>query len=125
MKRNLTIEFNMFKGAKPGTFEKANCLRKDLTEAEAVLWNELRNNKLGFKFRRQHPLNHFIADFYCPTKQLVIEVDGDIHNIEDNKEYDENRTFELNKLELKVIRFTNEDVLCNLEKVLDEIKKYL
>ena len=73
------------------------------------------------KFRRQHPIANFIADFYCESHGLVIEVDGGYHNTKAQQEYDEGRTIELNKLNLKVIRFTNQEVRENLRLVLDEI----
>lgn len=70
----------LFKGAMARTFENARLLRKVSTEAEDLLWQELRNRKLmGLKFRRQHPLKNFVADFYCAEKNLVIEVDGNVH----------------------------------------------
>ena len=65
MKINKTIEFDFFYGAKPELFEKANAMRREMTEAERILWNRLRGGKLGLKFRRQHPISEFIADFYC------------------------------------------------------------
>ena len=87
---------NLTWAAKPGIFENAKELRKSMTEAEEILWKHLRNNKLNeLKFRRQHPLDIFIADFYCHQKKLIIELDGGIHDTLDQKEYDEGRTFEL------------------------------
>jgi len=104
------------------TLEKAKLLRKSETKTERLLWEQLNCKKFyGFKFRRQHPISQFIVDFYCHELKLVIEVDGDIHNIPENKEYDENRTFELEKFELKVLRFTNKDVENNMDIVLKTI----
>ena len=65
-------------------------LRKNMTEEEVILWSVLQNNKCGYKFRRQHSIGRFIADFFCPVKRLIIELDGGQHL--DNKEYDEERT---------------------------------
>lgn len=108
------------------TFRKARELRRNMTHAQTVLWAEIRNRKLeGIKFRRQHPIGQFIVDFYCSEKNLAIEIDGDIHADELIKEYDQNRSFELEKLGLKVIRFNNSEVLGNLNEVLQEIRKYL
>ena len=115
---NDTVEKTMFYGAKSITFERAKELRLNPTVAERVLWQILRNKKmLGLRFKRQHPINKFIADFYCHSLKLVIEVDGEIHNTTENKEYDENRTAELENYGISVLRFTNGEVLNNIERV--------
>ena len=78
------------------TFARAKELRKNMTPAEKVLWQRLRNYKVdGFYFRRQHPIKFFIADFYCAKADLIIEIDGGIHNNPDVCEHDVNRTAEL------------------------------
>ena len=119
-----TIEKKFHYGAKPDIFKLANELRKNMTEAEDKLWQRLRNRKLNnLKFRRQHPVNKFIADFFCAEKELIIEVDGGIHNDPDAKEHDENRTYELEQFGLKIIRFTNEEVMNDIDRVLEEILK--
>ncbi|WP_421943037.1 endonuclease domain-containing protein [Pedobacter sp.] len=116
----------LFKGANHKLFEFSKVLRKVGTDAEDILWQALRRKRLSsFKFRRQHPLDKYIADFYCHEAKLVIEVDGGIHNNPDNKEYDNNRGYELEQLGIKVLRFTNEEVSNNLEMVLNEIKGHL
>jgi very-short-patch-repair endonuclease len=116
----------LFKGATAATFENARNLRKVLTNAEELLWQELRNRKLqGLKFRRQHPISHYIADFYCAEKQLVIEVDGSIHNSKEAKEYDEARTRDLASMGIHVLRFTNDEVEKGIPSVLDRIATYL
>jgi very-short-patch-repair endonuclease len=74
-------------------------------------------------FRRQHPIGPFIVDFYCHEAKLVIEIDGNIHDSQENKEHDENRTFELEKLGLKVIRFKNEAIKGNIMDVLEILQK--
>jgi very-short-patch-repair endonuclease len=108
--------------AKPGIFEKAKDLRKFMTEPEKILWKYLRNNKLNsLKFRRQHPLDIFIADFYCHEKKLIIEMDGGIHDTKLQKEYDDGRTFELEEKGFKILRFRNEEVINNIEEVLSRI----
>ena len=97
-----------------------------MTDAEHVVWDCLRNRRLNnFKFRRQHPLGDFVADFFCLECNLVIEVDGDYHNTIEQAQYDEGRTYELNELKVKVIRFTNREVLSNIGFVLREIGKHL
>src|SRR5690554_1615384 len=97
--------------------------RKNPTEAEDLLWQEIRNQKLGAKFRRQHYIDNFIVDFVCLDKGLIIEVDGEYH--ETQKEYDENRTYELERFGFRVIRFTNDEVLNNTKEVLSKIQKEL
>ena len=96
--------------------------RVNPTHAENVLWHLLRGRQLdGFKFRRQHIIGSYIADFVCLDKWLIIEVDGLIHQIPENKISDAERTFELTKLGFNVIRFTNEEISNNPEKVLSTI----
>ena len=105
--------------------EEAKRMRKEPTDAEAVLWELLRDKKLGDKFRRQHLIDDFIVDFVCLSKNLVIEVDGGYHNDPTQKEYDQQRTLYLNEKGFRVIRFTNEEVLGNTEAVLTKIKDIL
>ena len=91
-----------------------------MTPAEQILWKHLRGRRLhGLKFRRQHPLGRFIADFYCAEHRLVIELDGDIHR--DQQEYDEARTDTLRNYGYRVLRFSNEAVFQRLDKVLEAI----
>jgi len=93
-----------------------------MTDAESALWEQLRGKKLGFKFRRQHPLGIFVADFYCHELHLVIEVDGDIHLKKEQSDWDDQRTANLNMMQIEVIRFTNEEVLCQIHIVLTSIR---
>jgi very-short-patch-repair endonuclease len=114
-------ENEIFYGAPAYVFEFASKLRKTMTPAEKILWEELRSNKLtGAKFRRQHPIYNYIADFYCHKAKLVIEIDGVIH--EKQKEYDISRDDDMNELGIKVIRFKNEEVMDNLGQVLKKIE---
>ena len=114
----------MFCGATPIIFERAKNMRLNPTKAEGKLWEILnRKQMLGLRFKFQHPIIMFIADFYCHKLKLVIEVDGDIHLIPENKERDESRTKEIEKHEIEVIRFTNDEVLTNIEYVKTEIEK--
>jgi len=102
--------------------QHAKSNRKEPTEAELLLWKNLRNRKLGEKFRRQHPVGNYIPDFVCLEKRLILEVDGGYHNIPNQKELDDVRTLELEQKHLfKVIRFTNEEVVKSIEIVLNEI----
>ena len=100
--------------------------RKQPTEAENVLWNFLRGDKLnGYSFRRQHIIGNYIADFVCLAKKLIIEVDGLIHQLPDNKSNDELRTLWLASKGFKVIRFTNDDELAGIHETLLNIKQEL
>jgi len=109
-------------GSNGKIFSNAMELRRTMTEAEIILWNELRNKKLnGYKFRRQHPIKNYVADFYCHEARLVVEVDGEIHKDESTKEYDEKRTHDLKEFGIKVIRFANKDILNTIDEVLFKI----
>ena len=113
----------MWKGAPSDSFSKAQFLRRNETIAEKLLWEKLRNNQLeGLKFRRQHPINIYIADFYCHKFKLIIELDGDYHNQEEQKQKDEVRTEVLRLNDLNIIRFKNEEVEQDINQVLITIK---
>jgi ATP-dependent DNA helicase RecG len=100
--------------------------RKVSTEAEEILWNNLRSRRLnGFKFRRQQPMGSFILDFFCLEKNLAIEVDGGYHDEEKQKIYDEQRTIDLEALHVTVVRFSNDEVINSLQFVLDTIVSHL
>lgn len=98
-------------------------LRKNMTEAELVLWEVLKEKKLcGRKFRRQHSIGHYIADFYCSSEKLIIELDGQHHYTEEGIAKDIERDAHLALMDKKVLRFENKDVLNNLTEVLKKIK---
>lgn len=100
----------------------AKQLRQTQTPAEQKLWQALRGRKLnGLKFRRQHPIGHFIVDFYCPECKLIVEVDGKIHDSQ--QDYDTTRTKHLEAYGYRVIRCQNQDVMTNLEVVLETIRQ--
>jgi len=99
--------------------------KRNTTDAEKALWESLRTKKLGYKFRRQHIIDEFIVDFICLEKKLIIEVDGGYHNNPNQIEVDEMRTQILNEFGYKVIRFTNEEVLGNIENVIQQITEHL
>ncbi len=106
--------------------QNAKSMRKEPTLEEAILWNELRGQKLDSKFRRQHLIGNYIVDFVCLDKKLIIEVDGGYHNSTEQKELDENRTLELEQKHLfKVIRFNNEEVKFKISEVLNKIVEEL
>jgi len=118
-----TVEYSMYYNAQPTIFARAKELRENMTPAEKVLWEKLRCNQLGVRFKAQHPIDIFIADFYCHRAKLVIEVDGAIHT--SRSDYDDGRTAELERFGLTVIRVTNEEVLTDVDKVIQQIKKTL
>jgi isobutyryl-CoA mutase len=99
--------------------------RKQPTEAENILWEELRGHKSGYKFRRQHVIGTYIADFVCLKKGLVVEVDGPVHDSHENKLLDEHRTRELQELGFEVLRFTNSEILHNRSEALKKINATL
>jgi very-short-patch-repair endonuclease len=121
--KGVSVEYPMYFGAKPDVFKKAKELRKTETEAEKLLWTRLHKNQmLGLQFRRQHPINIFIADFYCPKIKLVIEVDGSIHELPENIDYDIYRTEILNDFGITVIRFSNDQIIEDIDNILNEIE---
>ena len=116
----------MYYNANQNIQRNAKNLRKRETKAEKLLWEKLKNKQLlGLKFRRQHPIDIFIADFYCHKIKLVIEIDGSIHELLEIKEIDDGRTFELEKLGIKIIRFTNNDIEKNIDMVIKKIIHYI
>jgi very-short-patch-repair endonuclease len=120
-----TRDYLLHLNAGQKVFNKAHDLRHPMTEAEIFLWDKIRNRKLeGLKFRRQHPIHYYIADFYCHEKRLIIEVDGGIHLVDRVREHDEKRTAELDRLGITVIRFTNEQIIDQIDQVLKEIVSF-
>ena len=125
-KNSIVKKYPMFNEASDNIFKTASCLRMNMTTAEQLLWDKLRNKQIeGYKFRRQHPYGKYILDFYCNKSRLVIELDGKYHLDKEQKVYDDERTKNLESDGLKVIRFNNEQVLYNIESVVNEIKKIL
>ncbi len=115
------IDKRMYFNTKPGIIENARLLRKNMTHAENLLWEKLcRNQLLGLRFRRQHPIDIFIADFYCHQARLVIEVDGPVHD--DQSEYDDGREADIEKYSLKVVRFTNDEIIDDIDSVIAKIE---
>jgi len=109
-----------------GLKELARELRKDQTSAEALLWELLRNRQLhGFKFRRQHQFGDYIADFYSREANLVVECDGPVHDDNEGWNHDQNRDAYMIAQGLRVLRFTNWQVLKDTENVLAEIARHL
>jgi very-short-patch-repair endonuclease len=121
----MPLKENLHYGANPNTIIKSKELRQRMTPAEKVLWKYVRNNKTGDKFRRQHPINIFIADFYCHEKKLVVEVDGGIHNLPEQKDYDIGKALEFERFGIKVPRYTNDEIMKYPEAVVEDILKVL
>ena len=106
----------------PDLLKSARALRKNMTDAEQLLWQCLRRKQLdGFRFRKQHPLDHYVLDFYCPARRLAIELDGGQHNTEAAKERDGLRSAYLRRQGIRVLRFWNRQVFEELEGVLTRI----
>lgn len=107
----------------PQKLQRARELRREMTPAKRRLWQELRGHKLGnLHFRRQQVIAGFIVDFFCHAKDLVIEVDGEIHQAQN--EYDKERDQVLGGMGLMVLRFTNQQVFENLSQVLKSIMEH-
>ena len=116
----------MYYGAKPKLFEYARVMRRSPTVEEKAMWQILTSNEfLSHKFRRQHPIATFIADFYSHSLSLVIEIDGGYHLRKEQKEYDDFRDDDMGQLGISVVRFTNEEVLKRSENVALKLKKLI
>ncbi len=102
--------------------EKRKRLRKNMTQAEIILWSGLKNRQVkGFKFRRQYSIDSYVVDFYCAQVKLAVEVDGGSHFTEEAIEYDEDRQRNIEQLGIQFLRFTNSEVKTNLGEVVHEI----
>lgn len=97
-------------------------LRTNQTSQEKILWWYLKDERLGFKFRRQHSMGGYILDFYCPKKRLIIEIDGGIHQTKEAHEYDKVRDKFFTGLDYKVLRFTNNRIENDINEVIKEIE---
>ena len=116
------MHYNTAKANAPEQKEQRKALRKNMTPAEALLWRALKGRGAGgLKFRRQQGIGPYILDFYCPERQLGIELDGSSHN--HKYEYDEQRTAYFRKQGIRIIRFSNEQVFYSLHGVVAEIVK--
>ena len=105
---------------------RARAMRKEPTPAEDVLWQRLRRKQVGgFRFRRQAPIDRFIVDFYCAEARLVIEVDGSIHDEPEQADYDADRQVYLESKGIRVLRFSNGDVIQQTDAVIERIGEAL
>ncbi len=101
----------------------AQKLRKNMTATEEILWSKLYNKNLDeLRFRKQHPIDRYIVDFYCHEKRLIIEIDGEIHDF--RREYDINKDQYLKARNYNILRFNNDDVIHSLSYVLNRIRQY-
>jgi len=104
--------------------EKRKELRNNMTNAERLLWTELKGKKIsGYKFRRQHSIGIYIPDFYCTGLKLAIEVDGPTHCTDIEVKYDDERQKEIENLGIQFLRFTNDEIYNNLYNVIEKIKE--
>ena len=111
----MTIFYN-----KSENLNKRILLRRTQTPQEIILWSKLRNNQLGFKFKRQYSVGPYVLDFYCPIKKLAIEIDGSQHI--ENKDYDFERSKYLSEMfGIKLIRFWNNEINTNIDGVILKI----
>lgn len=115
----------MFEGASPILFQYAKEPRNNMTAAEMTLLMHLRNKINGLKFRRQHPIGLYVADFYCHKLKLIIEVDGSIHNLPEVDQKDRWRQKDLEAMGYEIVRFSNKEVLNQIEMVLETIKQVI
>ncbi|HTX89550.1 MAG TPA: endonuclease domain-containing protein [Bacteroidales bacterium] len=126
VKLQRTIVHSSYYNAGYRTFEFAKYLRKRSTYSEKILWQRLRGKNIkGVKFRRQHPVKYYIADFYCHEARLAIEVDGPIHRRKERHEYDLNRDAEFDRLGIMVLRFTHDEVKKHIGRVINTIRETL
>ena len=116
------MDENLFYKAHPLIFKKAEELRNHPTHSESLLWNYVKENQFGIKFRRQHPASNYVLDFYAHKIKLAIEIDGDIHSMEDVKRNDSVRQSRLESLGIYFLRFSTQEVEKEPDKVLDKIK---
>lgn len=103
--------------------KKRQYLRNQATRSEKMLWHELKNSKLGYKFRRQHGIKQYVVDFYCSKLKLIIELDGEVHDFEEQNKHDWLKEKELKDLGFKIIRYKNFQVIKEINKVITNIKK--
>ncbi len=113
---------SMFYESSAIIFANAKKLRNEPTSSEIIFWNLLKQNFPDYRFKRQHPISGYIADFYCHKLKLVIEIDGSIHQTEEAKESDFIRDEFMQSLNLKVLRFQNDEVCKNGDLAMDKLK---
>ena len=109
---------------KKSLIEIRRLLRRNMTDAEFLLWNRLRNKKLdNLKFNRQHSIGNYIVDFYCASKKLIIEIDGGIHLDKEVQRNDRERDQVLMEMDYTILRFANDEVFDDMEKLMSTIRR--
>ena len=116
---------NMFYGSSPIIFANARKLRNELTDSEVIFWLLLKQHFPNYRFKRQHPVSQYIADFYCHKLKLIIEIDGGIHLSDEVRNNDKLRDEFMQSLGLKIIRFTNDEVCKNGELAVEKLKEII
>ncbi len=121
LKVNMTKHYNKAKEK-----EKRRKLRRDQTYAEKIVWINLRGRRLlGYKFRRQYSVDYYVIDFYCSELKLAVEIDGESHDLPEQKEYDAKRQKYLENYEIKFVRITNDELLGNPNKAFEKIENVI
>ncbi len=115
------MKTNMHFGASATIFQRAHYLRNHPTPAEEMLWEQLRKHQIKYRFRRQHPLSRYVVDFYCHQLKFVIELDGSVHSVEEQKLTDHEKDEALRDLGLHVLRLSNREVIEDMDDVLSKI----
>ena len=103
--------------------DKRRKLRQESTIPERMLWLKLKNKQLGVRFRRQYSIGNYIADFCSPRQKIIIEIDGGVHEYDEQRYYDDDRQKTIEEIGFKVLRFTNEDVEKQIDMVAEKIKQ--
>src|SRR5437762_13071426 len=122
---NRFMRKKMFYGADKMVFENAKVLRNNLTPEEIIYWGRLKEYFPTYKFRRQYPIGNYIADFYCHSLKLVIEIDGSVHYSDEAQKNDLLKEKDLQSLGLTIIRFTNNEIVNNAERSLKKIDEFI
>ena len=120
--RNPYKKDGMFEGAGYLVFQNAKRLRNTMTETELMLWAHIKGGINGLKFRRQHPIGNYIADFFCHKVKLIIEIDGSVNKLPEVKELDIVRQKDLEDLGYYFIKFSNNEIQRNLSRVINIIE---
>jgi very-short-patch-repair endonuclease len=105
--------------------EKRRQLRKNMTYCEKLVWMYLRKKQFGIRFLRQYSVDKYVIDFYTPKLKLAVEIDGDVHNIPEQKEHDEKRQGKLEQFGITFVRITNEELLGNPNKAFEKIESVI
>lgn len=119
------MAYDMFYGAGKQIFERAEQLKSHFFPAEKLLWDYLKDGKLGAEFKRRHPASLYVLDFYCHELKMVVEIEDTLHHLEDNKAKNPEREKALADMGIEMMRFTNREILTDVEEVLSKIKRMM